>query len=284
MIIARGQTVIEFLQRMSTNDLLGLDPGASRGTILTNAIGRIVDVLRIVHRGDSFLLATSPGKADEVRSWLSRYVFFNDDVALEKPSYDFHLWGLYGPAAEGALETLAGAMRDQGEVYDTWKDEDSLGGIRILGGPGLDRQARRLWGDAGPGSPAHAAYEALRIEHGLPAAGHELTDDVIPLEVNLWHLVSFRKGCYIGQEVIARMESRQQVSRRLYQASLDHFVDVPQGIAIEGQVAGQLTSVAVSPRLGTIGLAFLRASAMAASTSAILTPSGVAARLQPAHP
>jgi folate-binding protein YgfZ len=103
-------------------------------------------------------------------------------------------------------------------------------------------------------------YEVLRIEAGLPRFGVEIGEEYIPLEANLWDDVSFTKGCYIGQEIIARMESRGKQARVLaglrLAAPLD--ADGERAVRIDGQPAGQVTSVAYSPALGPIALAFIK--------------------------
>lgn len=287
VIVARGKSVLDFLQRMSTNDLAGIEPGQSRGTVLTNAIGRIVDVIRVWHRSTDFWLVTSPGRAAEVRSWLARYIFFQDDVALEEVDGAHRLWGLYGPEAEATLESLklsnpAGTGSKFPGDPSSWRSDFPPEGFLVLAGTGLAAQSLVAWGERGPGSNAGRAYDALRVENGVPAAGYEINDEVIPLEVNLWPLVNFKKGCYIGQEVIARMESRNQIARTLIGVRMDQPVKAPQQIEVDGRLAGQLTSSANSPRLGPVGLALVRTGATGVDGQPILlAPSGVSARLEP---
>jgi tRNA-modifying protein YgfZ len=103
-----------------------------------------------------------------------------------------------------------------------------------------------------------AEYEILRLEAGLPAAGHELTEEYTPLETGLEQLVSTSKGCYTGQEVLARQVNYDKVTRHL--AGLRLKAEVPAGSSVtsEGKPAGIITSIAISPRLGPIALAVLR--------------------------
>jgi aminomethyltransferase len=108
------------------------------------------------------------------------------------------------------------------------------------------------------GAAERQAYEALRIEAGLPAAGREITSEAIPLEVGLWEAVSFSKGCYIGQEIIARMESRGRRARQLAGVRLEQAAQPGAPLRQGNSLQGSLTSVAESPRLGWIGLAVVR--------------------------
>lgn len=104
----------------------------------------------------------------------------------------------------------------------------------------------------------HALMEILRIEAGLPGLESEIQADSIPLEVGLWEYISFSKGCYIGQEIIARMESRGKQARKLVglRSANELFVGTP--LTVEGKSIGAITSVALSPRLGWIGLASVK--------------------------
>jgi folate-binding protein YgfZ len=288
VLLARGADVIDFLQRMSTNDMAGLAPGQIRGTILTNAIGRVVDRIEVTPLDDGIAIVTSPGEGQVVRAWLSRYIFFQDDVALAEPDEPFHEWGVFGPSAEDGMQhtlgfptgTAAGASRRLGGGF-AWRVEKPVPGFRILADPATHQRCLAAWGGCGPGSVAFAAFEALRIEHGCPAPGREITHEVIPLEIDLWEDVNFEKGCYIGQEVIARMESRGRIARRLVGVQLDQWISLPQELTMDSGVIGSLTSAAESPAHGPIALALVRtADEPLDGRVATCRPSGVAATLR----
>ena len=287
VLVARGSSTLDLLHRMSTNDMNGLERGEIRATVLTTAIGRMVDLIYVLRRDEDFLLVTSPGKAAAVRDWLARYVFFNDDVLLSEPMPGYQLWGMYGPTAAAEAAGLSGgasapALPAYSSIDDgcLWASEGTLPGLRLLAGAEWQRRAEDRWGKRGPGTPYAEAFEAHRIERGQPAPGHEINDDVIPLEAGLWHLISFDKGCYIGQEVIARMESRSRIARQLAGLRLERQVSEPQEIELDGAPLGRLTSNAVSPRLGPIGLGLVRSAALETVPAAVrLTPSGVVATM-----
>ena len=116
-------------------------------------------------------------------------------------------------------------------------------------------------------------YQVLRVEAGQPEFGHELGDEYIPLEANLWNDVSFKKGCYTGQEIIARMESRQRLAKRLVGLRFEAEVTLPATLWIDDHEAGVVTSVAHSPALGWIGLGYLK-SAEVASGQVVQSRSG----------
>ncbi len=106
-----------------------------------------------------------------------------------------------------------------------------------------------------------ALLELLRIEAGVPWLGRDLDESVLPDEAGLGHAVSDTKGCYTGQEVVARMRSRGRISHRLVGLWAEGERPLPEGaeVRVEGAPVGEVTSAAVSPEAGSIALAYLRA-------------------------
>jgi folate-binding protein YgfZ len=101
-------------------------------------------------------------------------------------------------------------------------------------------------------------YNALRIRAGLPAAGRELSLDYIPLEAGLWDEVSFGKGCYTGQEIIARMESRGRLAKTIVQLKLSRFVESPQKLMLENKEIGTMTSSVLTPMDEALAIGFVK--------------------------
>jgi aminomethyltransferase len=263
---AIGRDRLDLLQRMSTQDLLPMTVGEARETVLTTPIARIVDLLWVLHLGETALCLTSPGRATAVRRWLAGYIFFRDEVKLLDVSAELGQLGLYGPQAGAVAETLlpgAAALAENRAL-------EQAGVIvlrgRPLAGDGfsviapIDR-IEALWAQAqaaGATPAGEAAFQGLRLAAGAPYVGHELTEAYIPLEANLWPAVSFHKGCYIGQEIIARMESRGKLARRLVGLRLEAPVAVGAAVAVDGVTVGTVTSAGVLPDLGPAALAFLK--------------------------
>jgi folate-binding protein YgfZ len=268
---AVGRDRLDLLHRMSTNSLNDLPVGEARLTVLTTAIARMVDLLWVINRGETALVLTSVGRATAVRRWLAGYIFYNDQVKFEDASAALGQLGLYGPEAPRAAETLvpgAGALAAQHFIEQ--EGVIALRG-RPLAGEGYSliapvEKVPALWARAvGAGAvPAgEDAFQMLRLAAGQPYTGHELTEDYIPLEANLWEAVSFSKGCYIGQEIIARMESRGKLARRLLGLKL--AAPVEQGAEVRlagdsGPLAGTVTTASVLPDFGPVALAFLKTS------------------------
>jgi len=268
-IFMRGRDRAALLHRLSTNDIERLKPGEGTLTVLTTPIGRIIDLLTVHALDDALLIVTSPDQGPPVFGHLRRNIFFNDQVTLEAAGRTHAQMALYGPKAACLIAELTGAAIDLPLHGIT---TTAIAGVRLL-------IARRkpIGGDSFtlyiPSDGYDAVYAALltsatpidgdtldvlRIERGYGAFGRELSQEYIPLETGLLDAVSFSKGCYVGQEIIARMESRGRLAKRLCGLQLNQPVTPPAKLVCDGRDAGDLTSAAVSPRFGPIALAYVR--------------------------
>jgi len=273
LVLLSGRDRLDLLQRMSTNDLRDLTPGSWRRTVLTNALARVVDVVQVFARHADVLLLTSPGQAQAVSSWLSGYIFFQDDVQVSQWNEPAAHWGVYGPRARGLLAELGwddipgpeAAFCETVEGLCWQVPAPGPGSLQLLLFDEAGQRASRSW-PQDRGAAARRAFEILRIESVIPWPGHEITPETIPLEIGLWDEVSFSKGCYIGQEILARMESRGQLARQLVLVGFSERLEPGSRLRAAGRVVGQLSSVAQSPRLGWIGLALLKVGALEAQT------------------
>lgn len=263
-INATGADHLDLLHRLTTNTLSNLSAGSWRFTVLTNSTGRIVDRIQVVEQQDHARLITSPGRAAPVQTWLEKYVFFQDDVSFDMLDEPIEKTLLLGPTSR---ELLADRYPDLPELKSgeaCWQN-----GMMILATdrpfPGFEIHADQTVAEFEPQAldlgydlrHAARAYEALRIEQGLPEPGSEIHDEIIPLEIGLSSEIDFGKGCYIGQEIIARMESRGQLAKQLVGLLLPGPLQVGQALISDGRSLGQLTSTAYSPRNGWVGLALL---------------------------
>jgi folate-binding protein YgfZ len=267
-----GKNRVDFLQRMSTNDLLQLQVGQGAGTVFTTPIARIIDRTVIYVRPDDVLMLTSRGNQVRVMQWLRKYIFFNDDVQIKDVTDETGMISLHGAAANQIGLQVSGedfsalplhhwrAARIAGiEVMIARADPIANGGFHLI----FDRAVHtHVWHSfiAAGGVPlSEETYQILRVEAGQPEFGRELGDEYIPLEANLWNDVSFKKGCYTGQEIIARMESRQKLAKRLVGLRFEEAIALPATLQLAEQEIGVVTSVVHSPALGWIGLGYLKA-------------------------
>ncbi len=264
-----GRDRLDLLHRMSTNDLANFSPGEARATVLTTPIARIVDVLWVLHLGETALCLTGPGRAPAIRRWLAGYIFFRDEVRLVDVSAELGQLGLYGPRAAAVAEALLPGAAALAENRCLEGAGLILARIRPLAGDGYSviapaDQLEALWARAvaaGARPAGEAAYQMLRLAAGQPEAGHELTEAYLPLEADLWSAVNFTKGCYIGQEIIARMESRGKLARRLAGIRLEAPVAEGADVLADGAVIGQVTTAGEVPGLGPLALSILKTGA-----------------------
>jgi len=266
LVTAKGKDRLDLLHRMSTNDVAGMAVRIIRRSVLTNPIGRIIDAIRILSLEDEALLVTSPGRSEAVQKWLQGYIFFQDDVQLTAGAKNWSEWGVYGPSSADALAVLlADLPLPEGESIAHiegsfgWRvTRPAGGGYHLLLSPDLTERAGETWrGRGGEGVDA-SAYQILRIEAGLPEPVQEIRQESIPLEVGLRDAISFTKGCYIGQEIIARLDSRGRQARTLIGVRLSDGARPGDSVYQDERDVGQLTSVARSPGLGWIALASVR--------------------------
>jgi folate-binding protein YgfZ len=264
-----GETRLDLINRMSTQAVLGLKDGEGAATILTTDVGRIIDRLILYTTNDSVYTLTSENNGDAIARYLMRFVFFNDDFQIEDLSGKTAVFGIYGPQASTKLSE-AGFPETDIPLHH-WRQAEVAGVDAYLhrtdpiAGDGYfvmcqESDRDTLWQhlvDSGLVIADADAYELLRIESSRPRFGHELTQDYIPLETGLWDDVSFSKGCYIGQEIIARMESRNRLAKKLVKLAPSAPVEAGSPLTANGKNAGTLTSAAGSAALGYVKTAVL---------------------------
>jgi folate-binding protein YgfZ len=260
-----GADRIAFVQRQTTNDAQTLAPGRALLTVLTSPTARILDVWRLVAEPDGSLGAiTLPGRGAATARFLQSHIFFMDKVTVTDASEGFAQVEVFGPEAARVLGQIGLAQAPAPDGITSW---DVDGAARAIGtGQGCllvvpSGQIELLEGRlsaAGAGALGPDAYEVLRVEAGRPGPARELTDEYTPLEANLDAAISDRKGCYTGQEIIARQITYDKITRRLAGLRLDALVTVGSAVQVEGRTVGAITSAVQSPRHGPIALAVIR--------------------------
>ena len=210
-------------------------------------------------------------------------IFFNDDVQLRDLSRETAVFGVYGARAG---ERLAAIGFPEVELPRHHWREAQIGGATAylhradgVAGDGYfvtttvtDRAAIESALAAGLTAIDATAYDYLRIEAGLPRFGRELSLDYIPLEAGLWDDVSFSKGCYTGQEIIARMESRGKLAKRLVRLRPASPVAAGLEISAAGRAVGMVTSAADGPA-GPLALGYVKTAAL--NDGAALSAGGI---------
>jgi len=249
-----GKDALDFLHRLSTNDLRGLPDGGHRRTILVNEKGRIIDVVTVARSGETLTLIGSGGNGPGLAGWLERFIIM-EDVRIAEQAHDPGTIRLVGP---GSPRLVAEGKSIPSSTIVIREDVGTLPAYLVVGDADI----------SGLPEMDERAFEAIRIEEGVPAFGRELTDDFNPLEAGLIGEVSFSKGCYIGQEVIARLDTYKKLQKIISSFEFPGYdgTELPPGKVFHREVeAGIVTSTAYSPaQEGWIGLGYLRLKSAAA--------------------
>lgn len=269
LIAVWGKEVVPFLDGMITNDMKTLEDGQQMLAAFPNAQGRLLAVVRILRHGERFLIETEEATREKVFNNLFRFTFAGD-FFVEDLSGQFEYF------------EVCGEFPEKPKSREVW--ESSYTGSYIF--PGRSTLGCFIPVDGAEGFRsdliANTAvriddelYETLRIESGFPKYGVDMDETTIIPELGLDGLISYTKGCYIGQEIIARIHFRGHVAKQLtgliissstYEegvpaASVDGAILAPEAelTSPEGKNAGRITSVTYSPRLKKyIALGYVR--------------------------
>jgi len=262
-----------FLHNQTTNDIKSLKPGQGCDTVFVTSTARTLDLVTVYVLEDSLLVVVSPNRRQKLLQWCDRYIFFGDRVAVKDSTEQTAMFSLVGPDSAELLGKLGLELPSDG-VYGTHQSV-SLGEepVRVAIGSGLAlpgytlitpaANAATLWqllAGAGAIPLGEQVWEQLRIEQGRPMPDRELTEDYNPLEAGLWQAVSFNKGCYIGQETIARLDTYKGVKQRLLGLRLSAPALPGTPVLLGEEKIGVVTSLhpSASPPLG---LAYIRTKA-----------------------
>lgn len=261
---------LRFLHNQSTNDVMTLLPGQGCETVFVTSTARTLDLVSAYALEDTVLLLCHPACRESLLSWMDRFIFFSDKVTLTDITDRMATFSLIGPESDALLSRLGlGAVVGQPPQSHQAAALDGVT-LRLAVGSGLAspgytlmvarEQAADLWSrltTAGALPMGDRLWQELRVVQGRPVPGQELTEEYNPLEAGLWHGVSFDKGCYIGQETIARLNTYGGAKQQLWGLRLDGPVDSGTKITIDGERAGVVTSVVETPD-GVAGLGYVR--------------------------
>ena len=263
-----GADALDLLNRLSTNNLDDIAIGDLQGTVLTTNKGRIIDLLYVLRQDDHLLVFTGPETRQRVAEWIDFYTFI-EDVVVEDVTEETAMLSVVGRAAASTLPQLAdmplyssAPLTIHGvDVVALRTDFAGVDGYDLIAPV---EQAAALW-DAltamGAAPVGSQALELVRISNGIAGYSSELGEDYNPIEAGLMDFISFNKGCYIGQEVVARLNTYDKVQKHLVKLSWDggDAPELPADLLYDGRKVGTLTS-AVKAIDGDrfIGLGFVR--------------------------
>ncbi|MAF09343.1 glycine cleavage system protein T [Candidatus Poribacteria bacterium] len=271
-----GSERATWLHGMVSNDVEGLAVGEGNyGTMLTDR-GKMLGDYRLIVREDDLLLDTEPEMGAPLAERLDRFLI-SEDAAIHSVGDDWSLFGVAGPGAAAHIaDRLAVDVREL-EQHGSLTAATDHGAVIIAcrnrtGEMGYDLWMARDAGDAlwaaltadNVADVGADALEALRIEAGIARYGMDTDDDIIPLEAGLYQAIDFEKGCYVGQEIVARMHYRGHPNKLLVGFRFDGAPTVESRAELfadgdDGKAQGFVTSVAHSPTLdAAIGLGYAR--------------------------
>ena len=266
-----------WLHGQITQDVNGLDDGRATYAALMTAQGRMVSDLRIYAVPDALLAVAPAGTQTPIPEYLDRFLIM-ERAEIEDLTEAWAQLSLIGPLSTFALSTVVGEAACEMKPWDVREETFSGGSLMVArvpqcGEDGFDlllpaENAPRLWAalcqsrrEFAVHSVGWQALNVRRVEAGVPWWGAELDPTIVPLEARLDHAISRTKGCYVGQEIIARIDARGHVNN-LMAGFLVHGEGLPPagaGIQKDGKKVGRVTSPVHSLRLNRpIALGFLR--------------------------
>ncbi|HVL81539.1 MAG TPA: glycine cleavage T C-terminal barrel domain-containing protein [Actinomycetota bacterium] len=236
-----GDQRVWFLQNTVTADLDAVEQGRWTWSCFLDPKGKVLAHFRTAVDEEQVWLDVDPPATDELASWFTRYRFRTRVEVEDRTGACFALVGPGAPhPAPGHVTSSSGGVAFGDEV----------GGLPVTilhtgTAPDLPRAPVELW-------------EVLRVEAGLPRFAVDYGPDTLPQEAGLTSELSVTKGCYVGQEVVARLHFRGHVNRVVRPLELDAVVEPGRSLLHDGQRVGRISSVVVSPDRGPIGMGMVR--------------------------
>jgi folate-binding protein YgfZ len=274
-LLVSGSEAVMFLNGLITNDMKTLALNSWMPAVFPNVQGRLIAAVRIIHGEDGFLIDTESVSLATVARLLERFTLAGDFRVKDLTS-ETAMLSIQGQDAAQVMrqlfgETAATLARAQVTTSRLANDRD-LTIIRgtHTGEDGFDlfvntwqiELLRKSLTNAGAQTIGADTAETLRLEAGIPRFGIDMDESKVVTETNLDDAVSFTKGCYIGQEIIARIKYRGHVAKKLTGVLLEEKAPLQNGAKIlsaDDKEIGSITSSAVSPRLNrTIALAYIK--------------------------
>lgn len=274
LIAVWGKEAVQFLNGLITNDVAKFESFSWISAAFPNAQGRLLAVVRVMRFDEKFLFETEEATHEKVFQNLFRFTFAGD-FKVEDLSEEFSYLSMFGKELSNfkykipAENEVVVANFDDGEGFII-RDLRSAGFDVFLPKASKESFVNELK-EEGAIEISDELYEVLRIENGLPLYHIDMDETTIVPELDLPELISYNKGCYIGQEIIARIHFRGHVAKKLtgliFEDANAEIKPNDEIKSLEDKNAGKITSVTFSPKLEkTIALAFVRYDYLAEGT------------------
>ena len=279
LINMAGKDVLDFLHRVSTNALKELKPFEKRNTLFLNEKGRFIDRTTLISLENDFFLLGSASENKRLFSWVNKFII-TEDIQTKDVSGNYSVIDFIGPQAESFLTLLLGKEINNIDSTKVRRfDVDGFtfyffmnvenNGIRVYKAliesektAGLIEHLFNINSVFGLHIVGDDAFDAFRVENGIPTFPNELNDETNPHEVNLLHEVNFKKGCYIGQEVIARLDTYDKVQKKLVRVTFDGSICSDEMINILDNAKNEIGMITTLSKDGLLteqkGLALVR--------------------------
>jgi folate-binding protein YgfZ len=273
-----GAKAAEMVAGLATNDTLALEPGQGQYAAALTPKGKIVADLRIFAQEDGIRTDTGVRAGDGWRAMVKKYV--NPRLApYVDETESVRTLGVFGPNARHVVEAMTGINSSALSILPAYSHVTvEIDGAPVmvahtpeLAVPGYElfvpaAAFDSLWTratKAGAVPCGLAAWEVARVEAGRPEWGLDMDDSTLTQEANLdeWQAISYTKGCYVGQEVVARVHFKGHVNKHLRGLRASGTVEPPTGAAVtdtDGKAVGDVRTSVRSPRLGPIALGMVR--------------------------
>jgi len=268
-LVVRGADASDFLHRLLANHVKSLAPNEGNRNLLLSPKGKVLHEFELVRRAEHFDVSAPPGRAEPLRTALETF-HFSEDVSLEPRTANHAPLELSGPGARTVLENALGAAPLPRREYEwsdtTWRGRElRIALLPVAGAPGFRLEVAperviELWEclvTSGARPCGLAARDSLRVEAGSPLYGLDIDENVYPQEAGLESAFALDKGCYVGQEVVAKIDTYGGLNKRLLVLRIDHSDPVARGTGLfdssegERRELGMITSWAYSFLLDT---------------------------------
>ena len=292
-----GAEAVQFLNGLVTNDVKALAPGAWMYAALPNVQGRLLALARVLRptAAEAFLFETEAATRERVHQSLARFSLAGDFRVRDVTDETTQL-SLQGARAMELVAQIIGDEAAQLErmhaITVAWRDyaltiaratDTGEDGFELIGSKDALSELHAALGAAGVHPCGADALEVLRVEAGLPHYGVDMSEANVVSESVPEEAISYTKGCYVGQEIIARIHWRGHVAKKLTGLLLAGADPPAPGALIatpDGKEIGRVTSTVFSPRLGhAVALGYVKYDYLAPDTEVRIGDEGAAARV-----
>jgi len=267
-----GSEATMFLNGLITNDVKNLAQNRWMPAVFPTVQGRLIGVVRVIRgNGPEFLIDTESTSHEAVLKTISRFTLAGDFKVADVTS-ETALLTVQGQGAGEILQNVFSVsdLPDNGVVETTWQNAAATiirathtgeAGFDVIVDSSRKAELQQAFEKAGAQPIGEDTFEILRVEAGIARFGIDMDETNVVPETNLDDAVSFTKGCYVGQEIIVRIKHRGHPAKKLTGLRFQTDQPIEPGAIInskENQEIGRVTSAVISPRLGSIGLGYVR--------------------------